>query len=312
MKSVLQVFDRLSLSRKLASLLTLIFLTSILVVIGLLNIVLTGHAVNMIDLKFRTVIDSMSSVREYTDRNIDPLLDPINAQSSQFLPESIPFYSAKQVFAYLNANPRYANYSYRETALNPTNPEDRADSQEAQLIQAFRANPSLTELTGVRKTADGINHYLAKPIRVNDQKCLGCHSTYQKAPASLVASYGKDNGFGWQLGEVVGAQIVSVPVDAIYKEKQDLLSWFGLMNGAAFIVTAGALLLFLGRTIVRPMKMISSRAFEASIHPENVQFSEKHRQDEIGQIAQSFDRMKQSLLIAMRMLKQPSDDDQNG
>jgi HAMP domain-containing protein len=247
----------------------------------------------------------MSAVRSYTDKQIDPLLSPLNARLITFLPESIPFYSAKQVFAYLQANPDYAKYSYREAALNPTNPDDRADPREARLIKAFRADPSLSSLSGRHRKADGLFHYVAKPIKVNDQKCLTCHSTHTTAPASLVATYGQNNGFGWQLGEVIGAQIVSVPVDAIFETKQASLTWVGLLNTAAFVVTAGVLLLFLWRTIVRPMRLISSHAFQASIHPESVEFSEKQRQDEIGMIAQSFDRMKQSLLIAMRMLHEP-------
>lgn len=303
---MLKIFDRLSLSRKLASLLTVIFLLSLTLVIGMMNILLTNYTVKQIDSRSNFLIDSMSAVREYTDKQIDPLLSPLNATSSIFLPESIPFYSTQKVFSYLHSNPDYAEYSYREVALNPTNPKDLADSREAQLIRTFRANPSLKILRGDRTTPQGIYHFVAKPIRVNDQKCLSCHSSYEKAPASLVATYGKTNGFNWQLGDVVGAQIVSVPVDAIYKAKQDSLSWFGLLNAAAFLVTAGALLLFIGKVIVRPMKMISSRAFEASIHPDNVEFSEKQRQDEIGLIAQSFDRMKQSLMIAMRMLRQTS------
>jgi HAMP domain-containing protein len=308
MKRVLKAFDRLSLSRKLASLLTMIFLTSLALVIGLMNIFLTDYTVKQIDDKSNFLIDSMSAVRQYTDKQIDPILNPINAISTTFMPESIPFYSAQQVFNYLQANPEYAEYSYREAVLNPTNPKDRADAREAQLIRTFRASPSLSILKGNRTTDKGMYHYVAKPIRVNDQKCLVCHSSHERAPASLVASYGKNNGFNWQFGEVIGAQIVSVPVDEIYKAKQNSLSWFGLLNAGAFFVTAGALLLFIGRAIVRPMKMISSRAFEASIHPENVEFSEKQRQDEIGLIAQSFDRMKQSLTIAMRMLRQSSGD----
>jgi len=273
--------------------------------ISLLNILFTHYSVQQIDFKASFLIDSMSAVRTYTDKQIDPILTPLNAQSEQFLTESIPSYSAKQVFTYLQANPDYAQYSYRETALNPTNPEDQADSREASVIKAFRADPSLKTLSGNRQNADGLYNYVAKPIKVTDPKCLACHSTYQQAPPSLVASYGKTHGFGWQLGEVIGAQIVSVPVDAIIAAKQASLTWVGLLNTAAFVITAGALLLFLGRSIIQPMRLISSRAFEASIHPENVDFSEKHRQDEIGLIAQSMERMKQSLLIAMRMLQQP-------
>ena len=176
------------------------------------------------------------------------------------------------------------------------------------MIRAFRANADLTVLTGIRQAAGGSSHYVARPIRVSDQKCLACHSTHQAAPKSLVATYGSENGFSWKLGEVVGAQIVSVPIGAIYKAKHDSLVLVGSLNLATYAVTSVVLLAFISRAIVRPMREISARAFEASIHPDRVEFSEKHRADEIGRIAQSIERMKQSLLIAMQILKHPGQD----
>jgi len=35
-----------------------------------------------------------------------------------------------------------------------------------------------------------------------------------------VATYGSISGFGWHLNEIVGAQIVSVPVQAVYQAKK--------------------------------------------------------------------------------------------
>lgn len=307
MKSVRVAFSRFSLSHKLISLLAAVFIGSLLIVIQLMSVSLSEHAVKIIEAKAEYLIDTMTAVRDYTDVHIYPIVAPLNAHSDEFMPEAIPFYSAKQVFANLQANPDYARYSYREASLNPTNPDDLADFKEARLIESFRADPSLKVFAGDLKTSEGVHHFVAKPVRVNDLKCLQCHSTHQSAPASLISTYGKDNGFGWQLGEVIGAQIVSVPVEAIYNAKHSMLLKFGMLNVVSFIITALCLLVFLGRAIVKPMKMISARAFEASIHPEAVQFPERQRQDEIGLMAQSIDRMKQSLMIAMRILKQSED-----
>ena len=54
--------------------------------------------------------------------------------------------------------------------------------------------------------------YMARPIQVGNPACLGCHSTPDAAPATMVKLYGSANGFGWKLNEIVGAQIVSVPM----------------------------------------------------------------------------------------------------
>ena len=308
MKALHQAFHRLSLNGKLAGLLSAVFLSSLLVLLIGLNSLFTHYATSQIDHHASSMMGFMDAVRQYTNNHIDPIISPQNQTSDKFLPESIPSFSSQRVLAYLKANGDYANYSYREAALNPTNPLDRADPLETQLIRAFRANADLTVLTGIRQAAGGSSHYVARPIRVSDQKCLACHSTHQAAPKSLVATYGSENGFSWKLGEVVGAQIVSVPIGAIYKAKHDSLGLVSSLNLATYAVTSVVLLAFISRAIVRPMREISSRAFEASIHPDRVEFSEKHRADEIGRIAQSIERMKQSLLIAMQMLKHPGQD----
>lgn len=202
MKVLRQAFQRLSLNGKLAGLLSAVFLSSLVVLLIGLNSLFSHYATRQIDNQASYLMDSMDAVRQYTSNHIDPIISPLNQTSSQFLPESIPFFSSQRVFAYLKANPNYENYSYREAALNPTNPLDRADPLETKLIRTFLADADLTVLTGIRQAAGGTSHYVARPIRVSDQKCLACHSTHQAAPKSLVATYGKENGFSWKLGKL--------------------------------------------------------------------------------------------------------------
>jgi HAMP domain-containing protein len=59
----------------------------------------------------------------------------------------------------------------------------------------------------------------------------------------------------------------------------------------------------LNQLILRPMREISRKAEEASVTPATVSFDERSRSDEIGLLARSFERMKQSLAISMQMLK---------
>jgi methyl-accepting chemotaxis protein len=61
--------------------------------------------------------------------------------------------------------------------------------------------------------------------------------------------------------------------------------------------------LTLHRQILEPIRQMSSRANQASINPESIEFHEKSRVDEIGTIARSLERLKQSLKIAMKMLR---------
>ncbi|MFN9056339.1 MAG: DUF3365 domain-containing protein [Cyanobacteriota bacterium] len=288
----------------MAKTLVVIFLTSLAIVLSLLNFLLQGQAISRINQQSNLIMDSMLAVREYTSQHVNPIVAPMNNNNVEFMPEAVPSYSATTVFSFLKNNPNYSNYSYREATLNPTNLKDKADSTESEIIQEFRANPTMKLKTGERQTPVGSFHYIARPIKVSKQSCLACHSDPALAPKSQLLTYGKNNGLGWKLGETIGAQIVTVPVDAIYTSKRNSLLSLSSLVGLSFLGVGLATLILLQKLILRPIRLMSARADEASIHPEAIEFAEKSRPDEIGSIARSLERMKQSLIISMRMLKE--------
>jgi Protein of unknown function (DUF3365)/TIR domain len=165
----------------------------------------------------------------------------------EFHPQSIPFFAATEAFNYFRQN--HPDYAYKEAALNPTNLRDRTVDWEADVVSVFRKNPSKTEFVGNRDTPSGPSLFVSAPIKVDDKSCLECHSTPDKAPAEMIKLYGSVNGFGWTEGDIVGAQIVSVP--ATVSEKiadsafRTILAW--LVGIAAFIfVLVNAAILLLG------------------------------------------------------------------
>jgi HAMP domain-containing protein len=291
------------LSRQLAMTLAVIFAVSVLVAMLLLNQLFGVQARTLINQRSNFFMDSMLAVREYTSQKVNPIVAPLNEQGEVFRPEAVPSYSATTVFEFLRSQPQYRQFSYREATLNPTNLKDKADSFEAKLVETFRSDGGRKILSGDRVTSLGTFHYVAKPIRVSKESCLSCHSTPDRAPKSQILAYGTTNGFGWNLNEVVGAQIVTVPVEEVVATKNRSL----LLTGALLLLTFLAVALVtnrvLGQLILRPMRAISLKADEASVTPASVSFDEKSRQDEIGLLARSFERMKQSLAISMQMLK---------
>jgi HAMP domain-containing protein len=245
------------------------------------------------------MIDQASAVRGYTDREVAPLLA---AQSEiRFLPQSIPFFAAQSVFRGLRRD--YPEYDYKEAALNPTNPADRATDWQADIIGVFQRDPDRTELITTRDTPTGPTLNLARPIKVTEQGCLGCHSTPQAAPASLIDLYGTAHGFGWKLGDVVGAQIVTVPTRFPYElANREFMMFMGGMM-AIFLLMLVLLNLLLHFFIIRPVRRISATASEVSLSNLDAPEYQPRGRDEIASLAESFNRMRRSLVNAMRMLE---------
>jgi protein-histidine pros-kinase len=242
------------------------------------------------------MLDSALASRAYTADEIDPLLEA-HMQDS-FPPQVIPFYAATQTFN--NLRKLHPDFTYKESTLNPTNPRDRATDWEADIIEQFRNHPNSTQLEGQRATPMGRSLYLARPIRAQPE-CLACHGLATAAPASLVARYGHDNGFGWQSNEVIGAQIVSVPFsDAAYGARR----LFSAVT-AVIVAVLVALLVIVNATVywmmLRPLRQMARDADAVSLgQAADVRFTGGN--DEIGGLGEAFERMRKSLDKAMKMI----------
>ncbi|HTW70550.1 MAG TPA: DUF3365 domain-containing protein [Acetobacteraceae bacterium] len=245
------------------------------------------------------MVAAASAIRDYTDSEIAPVLAEQN--QARFLPQTIPFFAAATNMHELAK--KFPAYTYKEAALNPTNPADKAADWEAAIIDQFRQSPALMSLTTTRDTPEGPVLSLSDPIRVSDKSCLQCHSTPQAAPQSMVDLYGSNNGFGWTLGSVQGAQIVSVPMRVALDRARE--TFFVDVGGLAVIlaITMLVLNLLLHFVVVRPIRTMSALAADISTgHTDAPEFPVKGH-DEIASLAASFNRMRRSLASAIKMLE---------
>jgi protein-histidine pros-kinase len=248
----------------------------------------------------RLVMESALSMRAYTSTQVGPLLQ--TQMKYHFLPQSVPAYSATEVFSGLRK--KFPEYAYKEATLNPTNPRNRANDWEADIVHQFRNATEMPEVVGERDTPNGKSFYIARPIQIKQETCLACHSTVDAAPKTLVDKYGPANGFGWKLNEIIGAQIVSVPTDVPIARANRAFRTFMISLTAVFAFIFVVLNFMLWYMVIRPVTRLSRLADQVS-QGENMDapdFEVKSR-DEIGVLTQSFNRMKKSLVEAMKMLE---------
>ncbi|MBD2439290.1 DUF3365 domain-containing protein [Nostoc sp. FACHB-110] len=295
------MLKNLKIGTKFTLLLTIVFIISIIVTGTALSSVLQHRAQIEVTAKASILIKTMSSVRKYTQDKVRNLLLSRLETEPLFIPETVPAYSATEVFANLRKNEEYQNFFYKEATLNPTNLRDKADSYEAKIVERFRQNPALKQIADFRSLPEGTVFYIARPLAVTEQSCLQCHSTPDKAPKSQLRTYGSENGFGWNLNEIVAAQIVSVPSEEIFDSAHR--AWLLIM---AFLVTIFAIIVILinfliKKTIIQRIKKIEKISQKVSVGDMSAEF-EENAHDEIGSLAAAFNRMKYSLMIAMNIL----------
>lgn len=249
----------------------------------------------------KLLIDGALAVRDYTSTNIAPLLE--TQIHYEFRAEMVSAYSANEVLKKLReANPEYKQFLYREATLNPTNPANKAVDWEQDIVGGFRNGTTKSPFFGQRETPNGRMLFMAKPLRAT-AACMRCHDTAERAPRTMIAQYGPAAGFGWKVGEIIGAQIVQVPEAAAQARADAALRKLMASLAGVLLAIGAALNLLLWRMFIHPVTQISALADKISLGDVKAADFEARTRDEIGALATALSRMRRSLQQAMKMLE---------
>jgi protein-histidine pros-kinase len=289
----------MSLFVKFNLILILVFAVALIPAATLSKNLLQSNARAQVIENARIMMQTAHATRTYTNKQIKPLLAP--RLEEEFLPQSVPAYSATEVFNYIRES--HPEYTYKEATLNPTNPRDRTVDWEADIVNAFRADLGLKEVIGEREGSLGRSLYLARPIQITDPGCLTCHTTPEVAPASVVRAYGPGGGYGWKLNEIIGAQIVSVPMSVpVGMAEAAFRTLLGSLI-SVFVVMLVIINVLLFLVVIRPLRRLAGMADEVSTGNFDTDEVTIRGRDEVAMLASSFNRMRISLVKALKMLE---------
>lgn len=246
----------------------------------------------------RLMMEKAVAVRDYTAQQVAPLLQ--TQMRYTFLPQSVPSFAAAEVLKGLSQ--KFPEFTYKPAMLNPTNPRDRAADWEADLVSQFKQQPDRKELIGQRDTPAGRSLYIARPIVITNAACMQCHSTVAAAPPTLVEKYGPANGFGWNMNEPLGVQVVSVPLSLPLQRADKAFRVVIALLAGVFLLIGLTLNLMLWKLVIQPVTQLSALADRVSLGEMDAPEFKAKAQDEIGVLSDSFSRMRKSLAHAMKLL----------
>ena len=198
----------------------------------------------------RLHMQTAMAVREFTIESVKPPLDACGAGGG-FVPAAVPAFAARETLAMLYRD--YPGYSYREAALNPINPADLATGWERVVIDDFRAGRATGQVVSTEDSPQGRIIHVARAVTVADPACLQCHGDPAQAPAAMRRLYPGRRGFGWKLGETVGAQIVSVPDEVEMRRADAAFGHFLVALAGVFALLFVALNVLLSRIVLSPL-----------------------------------------------------------
>lgn len=305
-----RVFKNPSIATKFTVLLLVMLLGGVVASGVFLWQALQTQAQNEIISRAQLLTETMNSVRAYTSNNINPLLQDELQNSAEFIPETVPAYSAREVFERFREQEKYQTFFYTEASDNPFNQRNRADEFELALIEEMRADSDIEQLTGYRTLFGENVFYIARPMRVQSESCLSCHGTVEEAPANLIATYGDDSGFHWEMDQVIAAQMIYVP-------GEDVLGLAARYFWSMILIFAVVIMLvfvvfntMLRRIVISPVRALGEIAHQVSEDEDLTDLQRpaemdviETRGDELGELARVFNKMVEEVVARTRRLK---------
>ncbi len=251
-------------------------------------------------LKQADVVSSFAMAsRTYAVKTMRPLTVKIGGQDS-FHPELMGgFFIARAISDIFSTS--QPGYSFKQAALNPVNKQNKADRQEQEIIQYFSDNISEQKKSGVIEKGEKSFFYVAQPVRAGN-KCLKCHGDKENAPTGRVNRYPGGGGYNYELNSVVATFITYIPIDVALKNVEiRALKVFGIGFGFILLLTI-VIWFYLEKQIISPIILLTGRADKMSRGKDLNDVIKRSTSDEIGQLYESFNRMRISVVKLLKMI----------
>lgn len=193
------------------------------------------------------------------------------------------------------------HYSIRNVSDNPLNPKNGPENLEAELLNRFRANNQLNELR-VEGMING-QRMLVRSVPIMSKKgCLRCHGNPDKVPVEVVSEYGRASGYNYKVGDVVGLELVGVPIadiDALALKRSSIaVALLTLLFTLVFV----AINVLVRRYLISPLLEITETA-HAVAKGRLDQPLTMNRNDEIGDLARSVELLRRSFAQLMKRMR---------
>ncbi|OQX19911.1 MAG: hypothetical protein BWK76_03205 [Desulfobulbaceae bacterium A2] len=292
------MFSNMGLRKRFFIILSLIFLLSLPAMVGGSYVVLKKNIDSETLEKARFYLSTIEAVRRQIGKVTRPAV--MAKLPHEFLREAMSTsFNARGVAE--RVQEEFSDYSFRHVSINPRHAPNKADSFETRLLSDFTTNRGMTQHSGYVKKGAKEYFYIAKPV-ISETSCLQCHGRPEDAPWEVVNLYGNTAAFGWEDNEVIASLIVYVPTEVAVRNATRALLLFGCFYTLIYIVTFLIIDRVIVSGIIKPIQRLGHTAEAISTGKFDQEFVVSTN-DEIKVLADSFNRMKISLKMAMQMLR---------
>ncbi|MDU0458105.1 MAG: DUF3365 domain-containing protein [Geobacteraceae bacterium] len=279
----MKIFSGSSVSR------TFNFISSLLLITLFLALALSSYRREQ-ELIIKGAVDNARTISRQIIETRDYLSRHVTKEPEQN-PNLIPQVAATSIAKQLTSG---SSFYVRQVSLRFRNPDNRPDNFERELLNSFKG-PGQKEVWQVSREGGKKSLRYLMPM-VADKSCLTCHGRYEEAPGFIQQRFPKEHfSYGYQIGEIIGAVSVAVPMESLYSQirhnlKRDII-YDGIVMTIFIIITGW----ILHKIIITPVKKVAVSISEVARTGNFSQRIELKRNDEIGELIHSYNILMSEL-----------------
>ncbi len=224
-----------------------------------------------------------------------PVVDELITNQDTFIPELMSRFVVQRMSFDVFLEKQKKGYQFKQATIDPLWPDNKADAEEVKIIKEFAATPAATVKDGILTKNGEQFLYIAKPVKIDKQRCLDCHGNPADAPQDQQDLYGTDHGYNWKMNEIVGANMVYVSIEEALVAAKAMAWKIFLIGIACLLVTIACIWVFLDRGVVAPIVRLSNIATDISLGKNLCDSAHTDAKDEIGALANGIDRLRISV-----------------
>lgn len=275
------------------------FLLASAIIVGFVHSYERQRAIEEAEAKAMIILNRNLATHAYFNQELKPKL--FNLTESIRNPDYFDPQWMSSTYAIREIDKMYQSlskggYYYKECAINARSPSNEADDFEKVFLKKLNADPKLEKDSGVRMIGGKAFFYLLRRGEKMESVCMRCHSEPSRAPGNMVVKYGPERSFHRDVGAVVSAISIRIPLEAAYANVNTLtLKLSGLMMGILFIIVS-LQFQFINRLIFAPLALLRNKVWRIVEDKEHLGEEIKVPLGrELSELAEAFNKMSLNL-----------------
>jgi signal transduction histidine kinase len=271
--------------------------------VGFFALALNMHLERLMEAEAREkaalILSQVEAVQGYVRATLRPAMYRLLPEDQFVLEAMSTSYITRGVLS--DQNLAREAFNYRRVGVGARNPDYEADERERAYIARFEAEPALVRMEEFVEIGGEQHFVTARPQRF-ETSCLRCHGDPAEAPRELLDRYGSSRGFGREVGQLAGIDLVRLKVQRDVGGIRDATFSFALLFAVGILLLFLVIQGFFHRLVVQSLRRVTG--VMRRLFPEEAQEAAAlpTGEDEIEDILHGFEAFAQHLRLARQDL----------